>query len=292
MNEQTITFECYLSSSGMSKGSIQTYLYQIRNFVTAYPEAPKFKYKDILNVLEEMAAHKPNATYRQGILAAIKKYYDYLIQTGQREDHPCRRLNIQRNKSKKPIHQDFFTTEELELLMNREERFPELKWKNQVVLSLLIYQGLTSGEIANMKVRHINLEEGKIFVKESAKNSRRHLDMHPKQYQIFDRYINQSRNQLLQVDSDLLIIGMRGVPTSTGEICYLVEQFKPLFPDRNLNPSTIRQSVISNWINERKHPIELVQLMAGHKTMSTTLLYRVTATDEKRILINRFHPLG
>lgn len=292
MNQQEITFERYLSSSGMSKGSIQTYLYQIRNFLIAYPEAPKFQYKDILNVLEEMASLKPNVTYRQAILASIKKYYDYLIQTGQREDHPCRRLNIRRNRNKKVIQQDLFTSEELELLMNRVERYPELKAKNLVVLSLLIYQGLTSGEISTMKVRHIDLEEGKIFVKESAKNARRKLEMHPKQYQIFDRYINQSRNQLLRTETDRLIIGKLGVPTTTGEICYLVEQFKPLFSDRNLNPSSIRQSVISNWINERKHPIELVQLMAGHKTLSTTMQYRITATDEKRVLINRFHPLG
>jgi len=59
-----------------------------------------------------------------------------------------------------------------------------------------------------------------------------------------------------------------------------------------LNPSTIRQSVIANWLNEKKYPTEMVQLMAGHKTMSTTALYRYTANDEKRILINKFHPLG
>jgi integrase/recombinase XerD len=292
MSQTEITFERFLSSSGMTKGSIQSYVYQVRNFLTSYPEAPKFQYKDVLDVLEEMATYKPNVTYRQAILAAIKKYYDYLIQTGQREDHPCRRLNIRRNRNKKVIHQDLFTTAELELLMNREERFPELKLKNQAVISLLIYQGLTSGEISTMKVRHINLDEGKIFVKESAKNSRRSLDMHPKQYHIFNSYINESRNELLQTDTDLLIIGVRGLPITTGEVGYLTEQFKPLFPDRNLNPSSIRQSVISNWINERKHPIELVQLMAGHKTLSTTMLYRITATDEKRVLINRFHPLG
>ncbi|HRE98597.1 MAG TPA: site-specific integrase, partial [Flavobacteriales bacterium] len=196
------------------------------------------------------------------------------------------------NRDKSVIQQDLFSSTELELLMNREERYPDLKMKNQAVISLLIYQGLSSGEIANLKVQHIHLDEGKIFVKESRDLMRRHLEMHPKQYRIFDRYINESRKSLLKAETDKLIIGVRGNPITTGEVGYLVEQFKILFPGRNLNPSTIRQSVISNWLNEKKYPLEMVQLMAGHRWISTTQKYRHTSNDEKRILINRFHPLG
>ncbi len=135
--------------------------------------------------------------------------------------------------------------------MNREERYPDLKMKNQAVISLLIYQGLSSGEIANMKVQHIHLDEGKIFVKESRDLMRRHLEMYPKQYRIFDRYINESRNSLLKTETDKLIIGVRGNPITTGEVGYLVDQFKILFPGCHLNPSTIRHSVISNWLNKK-----------------------------------------
>ncbi len=176
--------------------------------------------------------------------------------------------------------------------MNREERYPELKLKNQVVLSLLIYQGLSSSEITGMKLQHVNFDDGTIYVKESRHTSRRHLELHPKQYHIFERYINESRPRLLRCESDALVIGKLGVSTTTGEISYLVEQFKPLFTGRNLNPSTIRQSVVSNWLNEKKFSLEMVQLMAGHRWISTTARYRRTSTDERRVLINRFHPLG
>ncbi|HVA99149.1 MAG TPA: hypothetical protein VNG53_09660 [Bacteroidia bacterium] len=46
---------------------------------------------------------------------------------------------------------------------------------------------------------------------------------------------------------------------------YFVGTYKPLFPGRNLNPQTIRQNVIANWMNEKKLPLEQVQIMAGHK---------------------------
>lgn len=292
MESEELTFEKYLYRMRFSNGTIGTYLYQANNYLTTYPDAEKFNHKDVMNALEEIAKLKPNANYRTTILATIKQYYDYLIAVGRRNDHPCRNFHIRTLRNTSVVHNDLFTSEELELLMDRKDRYPNLKLKNQVVISLLIYQGLTSGEIVNLKVQHVDLDEGKVFVKESRDLARRHLELTAKQYRIFDRYINESRKELIRTDSDKLVIGKLGTPTSISEVGYLVEQFKPLFPGRNLNPSTIRQSVIANWLNEKKYPLETVQLMAGHRWMSTTVRYRQTVNDEKRILINKFHPLG
>ena len=190
------------------------------------------------------------------------------------------------------IHSDLFTSAELELLMDRQERYPALRVRNQMIASILIYQGLQIGEVARLEVQHINLDTGKIYVKESRFGSRRHLEMHPKQYRIFESYINESRKALLKVETNQLIISTRGTPVGKDDIRYVVETFRSLFPDRNLNPELIRQSVISNWLNEKRFPLEQVQLMAGHKWISTTARYRQTPADEKRLIINRLHPLA
>lgn len=73
---------------------------------------------------------------------------------------------------------------------------------------------------------------------------------------------------------------------------YLVSTYKPLFPNRNLNPQTIRQSVISNWMNEKKLLLEQVQLMAGHKWFSSTVKYRQHNIEEQRGLMNKWFPLS
>lgn len=71
-----------------------------------------------------------------------------------------------------------------------------------------------------------------------------------------------------------------------------VRPLQALFPDKNLNAKTIRQSVISNWLNKRKLPLGNVQLMAGHKYPSSTERYLNRDAHSKRDLINRFHPMG
>jgi len=89
----------------------------------------------------------------------------------------------------------------------------------------------------------------------------------------------------------ILFTHKAGTPVTVEDISYHTGVRKHLFPDRNLNPVTIRQSVISNWLNERKFPLEDVQLMAGHKWMSATERYKQINLDEQRELINKWHPL-
>jgi site-specific recombinase XerD len=289
---EAATFEEYLLKKGHTKQTVKSYLFSATPFIDMNPDLNSFTFKSVTQALNNHLKHHKNQNYKNAILAAIKKYYDYLMETGQRSNHPCRTLRFKAIRKKGMIHTDLFTFSELEMLLEREERFPALQKRNQVVVSLLIYQALQSQEIENLKVQHINLDEGRVYVKESKSGSRRHLELHPKQYKIFESYINESRKELLKIESDKLIVGSRGTAVSKDLVHYLVSTFKPLFPDRNLTPETIRQSVISNWINERRFPLEQVQLMAGHRWISTTERYRQTPADEKRLIINRLHPLA
>jgi len=63
-----------------------------------------------------------------------------------------------------------------------------------------------------------------------------------------------------------------------------------MFPDRNLNPRTIRQSVITNLLKEGKD-LRVVQVFAGHKK-STTEKYRQSGLEELQAAIEKYHPLG
>ena len=287
------TFEQYLRELKHSEQTIKSYCYSISIYLAACPEAPSYKYKDVLAYMNEKAKDYNNRYTKNGILAGIKKYYDYLVDIGERTDHPCRTLYLKgKRRSEEVIHADLFTSAELDLLLEREERYHLLKQKNQAVISLLIWQGLTAGELAALRLQHIDLDNGKIFVKESRTHARRYLDLVPRQYRMLDRYIHEARKELIKEPTDALILGKLGTPTTVDDINYLVSTFKPLFPDRNLNAKTIRQSVIANWLNEKKLPVEQVQLMAGHKWISSTARYRRDSIEEQRELMNKFHPLG
>lgn len=108
---------------------------------------------------------------------------------------------------------------------------------------------------------------------------------------LFYEYIHKVRPELLKTETDRLVVTLRGTPESGEGINYLVETFKPLFPDRNLNPRTIRQSVITNLLKEGKD-LRVVQVFAGHKKISTTEKYRQSGLEELQAAIEKHHPLG
>ncbi len=79
----------------------------------------------------------------------------------------------------------------------------------------------------------------------------------------------------------------------TGHYSYTLTAPDTLFDMKVLYyGATIRQSVIANWLNEKKLPLEQVQLMAGHRWISSTLKYRQNNIEQQRELMNKWFPLG
>jgi integrase/recombinase XerD len=96
-------------------------------------------------------------------LRTVEQYFEYLQITGKRKDHPLKNFRIK--VPKRPLITGFLTEEELQDI---EKDFREKKYKkgqfslfgkrNQIILSLIIYQGLDTGSLRELKVKDIDLE--------------------------------------------------------------------------------------------------------------------------------------
>lgn len=288
MNSKTL--EQYIRQAHTDQ-TAKTYLYYISVFLMKHPNAKRYNYNDMLNFIVENKTNTNNAGTISMQLSAVKRYYDYLIVSGQRNDHPCKGITV--NRKKQPIQlQDLFRPSELEALMNRENRYANLELRNKVIISLLIYQGLVCSELCRLSLKDIDLDVATIEIKGSKRNEARTLNLEAPQILLIQRYIETSRKNLLKSKTDRLIITHRGVPETTDGLHSMIEPLKALYPDRNLTPTTIRQSVIANWLNVSKYRLEDVQLLAGHKWPSTTEQYRSKDIGALREQLKAWHPLG
>jgi len=248
-------------------------------------------YSQIMDYLGELRK-KSKSKKINCSLHGIKKYYSYLVATGERKDHPCRYIKL-RDKSSRDIQlQDLFKSEELEQLLEKKERYKLLKNRNQIIISLLIYQALRNGEITNLQLDAINLEEGTIYIKPGRKTNSRTLKLQSKQVFWIMNYLENDREKLLKNrESKKLIISTKGTADETGEgIGYIIETQRHLFPEKKLNAKTIRQSVITNLLKDGKD-LRIVQAFAGHKYPSTTERYKQTQVEELKNQILKYHPL-
>ncbi len=276
-----------------SPHTVKVYLLDINRYLQYMGEerAERATYQDVMEYVDYLRKGFSNPVTINRMLYAVKAWYFYLITIGKRVDHPCRRLRLKDARSGDLQLHDFFTSIELEKLMHRKEHYKMATQRNKVVISLLIYQGLRQTEITRIRLQDIDLESGLIYIRAMIRAMARTLTLKPNQVMLLYDYIHKVRSALLKSDTDRLVLTLRGTAESGEGINYLVETFKPLFPDRNLNPRTIRQSVITNLLKEGKD-LRVVQVFAGHKKISTTERYRQSGLEELQAAIEKHHPLG
>lgn len=286
-----LLLEKYLHKAGHTNSSIKSYLFAIAKFLTENIKADEYSYKDILNYLSNVTSKGSLTGKKLYLLYGMRKYYDFLIDSGIRNNHPCRGLILRCMRNKNIIHQDLFSTTELELLMERENRYSDLLLRNKALMSLLIYQGLTSSEISILNIEDIDLIKNTIRIKRSRRLNTRVLPLYSSQSDVLSNYIDLCRNKLLKSDNKAFVIGKLGNRITVDDIHYLVYTYKAMFPDRKLAPSSIRQSVIANWLNERNFPLEKVKYMSGQKWISTTLRYRQLNLEYQKQQLEMWFPI-
>ncbi|RYG23238.1 MAG: hypothetical protein EOO01_44465, partial [Chitinophagaceae bacterium] len=204
-------------------------------------------YKDILAYIGSVRKRNNKADYLICTLQALKKYYDWLVHSGARKDHPCKTLNLKDKPNKAVQLQDLFTEEELEQLQRRKGKFKDIRLRNQIIISLLIYQGLTTGDITSLKVQDIDLEAATIKVQAGTNTHARTLSLRPQQVMQLYKYIHEERSRLKakqHQETDALILTRAGTKENGEGIKYITETSRQLFPGRKLNTRTIRMSVI------------------------------------------------
>ena len=287
-----ITIQEYLQQQH-PPSTIKSYTREINIYLQQHPQAARYGYKEVMQYIGELRSKYDNPKNIHRILQAVKKYYNYLHYTGQRKDNPAKAIRLRDNKTKDIQLQDLFTAAELQqLLQPSEERYPFLAIRNKVIMSLLVNQAVKIGEMAQLEINHVQLNEGTIFIPGTGHTNKRILQLKAEQVMLLHDYISEARPKLItaRTNSDKLLLSKTGRALGVAEIQYLVETFKHLFPQKHLTAQTIRMSVIMGLLNAG-NDVRVVQVFAGHMHPDTTEKYKQTHIETLKTEIQKHHPL-
>lgn len=280
-----------------SKSTLYTNLYLIKRFTDYYQErAEQAQYKDILNYIEYLRKNYDlHPKTLRHCLYAVKIYFNYLLETGQRKDHPCSELLL-KDKINKQIQVDnLYSSETLENFLQTHQlrRKKHLQKRNEIIITLLIYQALTVTEIAQLETEDINLEKCEIHIKGQHHQQPRNLPLQAKQILLFYGYLTQDRANLLKYNKQnpnekTFILGQYGEKINPHGISQMINENRP--ESQKIQPMKIRQSVIANLL-KKENDTRIVQVFAGHRRASTTVQYKQTELETLQSAVNQYHPL-
>src|SRR5882672_3173696 len=180
-NFKTYLYEHHLRDSTVN-GHLQNVGYFLKWIETnGLHEAENISYNDLLNYVQyEQQRNKDVSTINLRI-SSISKYFEFLKVEGTVNRNPARTLRI-KGKAK-TIIQNPLKYDELLNLYNaykelQKQSLHQIKTdlahqRNIIIVGLLIWQGLHSGELEKLEVNHINLNEGIIYIPSTARSNSR-----------------------------------------------------------------------------------------------------------------------
>jgi integrase/recombinase XerD len=275
-----------------SPSSVNSHYNNVLRYLTYIGDkALRATYQDVLNYIEALRTQRVHPKTLRNYLFGVKIYYNYLQTTGQRQDHPCKRLYLKDQINRDIPIETLYSEKQLEELMNGYQCLDEEQYqRNIVIISLLVYQALNIREISNLQMRDIDLDKGQIFIRASIQLKARTLPLKSNQIMLFYNYINGYRKKTLdclETQSDSFIISWFGRKITESTIRYILRS--KTAPEGEFTTIKIRQSVIANLL--KKNDIRVVQVFAGHKHSSATEAYKQSGIEELKDDIRKVHPL-
>jgi integrase/recombinase XerD len=245
-------------------------------------------------------------------IGKLKHYFNYQKTIGNLQHIPITHLKIQGVKRQQLY--SIFSLEELDYIYqsypsdcvpsirekankNRVERslssaemMTNIQKRNKVILSLLIYQGITTTDLGNLRLEHIQLEQGIINIPATKKSNSRTLKLEAHQVLSFQDYILTARIQILQKaqkETEQFIVSTGTSHKILNLLQKLINQLKQDIPKLK-NTKQLRASVITNWL--KIHNLRKVQYMAGHRYVSSTENYKINDIATLQNDITQFSP--
>lgn len=306
-------FKEWLQIKGYSSSTVETIIKAVEYFI-AWAEKENItdisetSHNDVIAYIQHYNIKGTGKKTIAHYIMHLKKYFDWLMSEGEVNDNPCSNIKI-KGIQRKVLH-EILSMEEMEKLYNdyateitieKTDRMkcpPPMQMhtlarkRNKIILGLLIYQGLQTEEIIKLQTSDAKLREGKIFIAGSKRSNDRTLKL--ESHQVFDLldYINDTRKQILHYKKIIepvqeLFLNLGEAVKKRNMLSMLLMHLKQMNGKiKNLNQ--LRASVIVHWL--KLYNLRKVQIMAGHRYISSTESYKANNLDDLKEDIKNFHP--
>jgi site-specific recombinase XerD len=284
-----MNFKEYLQQKQYSNTTVSRYTEGVQKFLSWLQqedaEASAFTYNELLDFMRY--CHQKGISKRSvhNILCMVRHYCNYLIVEKQRTDNPAAGVFIKGLVRKLPTN--LLTMEEMEELFKQYSIQLNVDSSKKIMLGLMVYQGLTVGEIMRLQSHHLRMKDGKIFIKGTKRTNERLLDLKAVQITELQNYLtkNKFKEGALFTEQIKKPLSERNI---NNRIKYMFDQLKKLNA-KVINAKQIRNSVITLWL--RQNNLRQVQYMAGHKYVSSTQRYQVNNLDDLQNELKEHHPM-
>jgi integrase/recombinase XerD len=244
---------------------------------------------DIQAYLGHRFTQKTRASSAARLLSSLKRYYRYLVRTGDIKVDPT--LKIDAPKLPRGLPKTI-TEADVEALLNVPDVDTPIGLRDRAMLEVLYASGLRVSELVTLTAVQVSQDMGVVRVMGKGAKERL-VPLGEESLVWLARYQREARPALLGARvSDALFVTSRGEGMTRQAFWYLIKRYALLAtPGKSISPHTLRHAFATHLLNHGAD-LRVVQLLLGHSDISTTQIYTHVARERLKQLHSKHHPRG
>ncbi|MBU5351259.1 tyrosine-type recombinase/integrase [Paenibacillus barcinonensis] len=292
-------YEVYLSvERNLSHKSIKAYLSDLNRLVLWLNanEMNDLTGNNLRMYLEHLTSEQTlkDSTIKRKYIC-FKAFFNYLVQNGDIEESPIYGYG-KKFKTARRIPKTLSVNEIEKLLNAPQEHMAHLhtifrkriNLRNAAIIELLYVIGIRIGELVNIDLDHIDLEERTVLIFGKGRKERLLYISSEEVIQKIKSWLEAREH--FQPQSQALFLNKYGQRLSIYSIEDIFSKYRDLAKvSKTSTPHYLRHSFATHLLNNGAD-LRSVQEILGHTNVSTTQIYTEVSVERKKDVLSRFNP--
>ena len=227
------------------------------------------------------------ATSIRRTLSGIRTYFGFLIAEGYVKADPTEQVEMPKIWRRLP---GVLSRDDVEKILEAPDIADRLYWRDKALLEFAYASGVRVSELATLKLRDVDLEDGVATVFGKGAKERM-VPIGRSAQRALDIYVRETRPNLARSEGQgIVFLNAQGRPlTRMGIWKILRKHVRRAGVRKRVTPHTLRHCFATHLL-EGGADLAAVQEMLGHADISTTQIYTHVDREYLRDVHKRFHP--
>ncbi len=222
------------------------------------------------------------------IISSLRAFFTFLKVEGRAMSNPANLLEMPHIGEHLP---EVLTLREIDAMIAACDTSDILGRRNAAIIEMLYSCGLRVSELVTMPVSDIYLDEAFMLVHGKG-SKQRFVPLSPSAMKAVKDWLSIDRPDILldKKDPGTVFVNRRGQSLTRVMIFYIVRRLaNDAGITKKISPHTLRHSFATHLL-EGGAPLNAIQMMLGHTSISTTEIYLHIDRTELRRQILQYHP--
>jgi integrase/recombinase XerD len=249
------------------------------NKLGSYPAKPIVSINNVRQVLGLI----PVTSYstRINVYSSVMSFAKYLIENDLLDKDFIARLRTLRPKRLLPAKKTSLNELQLNQLIESIDKISGGstaydRLTSKAIIIFLANTGLRAFELCKLKLKDVDLEAGRVFVKLGKGNKDRIVGINQQTREILLEYLKE---RMARFDSEYLFINKLGSQFDRDALSRKIHHLAKRIGFQNISPHSLRRSFVTINANKGKS-LNHLRIACGHSDISTTQSYCMTSVDE------------